>query len=198
MIIFSLFLVGVGGECLKSPPFHSVFGYITKDSRCDVIEGPLEGQSFPLRSGSWIASPYRVMFEDDAGFFVFQRGGKPHFQVGYTEEEEGRYDYIDGIKESLLVPPTERGGACLHSMSLPPLCVQTEHSHPDSRCIFVTKGEGFYTEEGKETAVKEGDFFTVAPHTKHFFQAGKEGCSLVTWHPSSQDSTRILEQETIF
>ncbi len=95
------------------------------------------------------------------------------FHLGGPVEEKGRLRYIDGCTDSLLIPPTLSGDACLNLLHLPPHTCQTPHTHPSLRVGLIIRGRGHcLTDEGRipldpgqAFVIRAGDCTASIPRT---------------------------------
>ena len=107
------------------------------------------------------------------------------FHLGGPVEEKGRLRYIDGCTDSLLVPPTLSGDACLNLLHLPPHTRQTPHTHPSLRVGLIIRGRGHcLTDEGR-IPLEPGQAFAICAEGRHSFNTDDSELLVLAYHPDS-------------
>lgn len=107
------------------------------------------------------------------------------FSLGGPVESAGRFAYIDGGTNSLLIPPNRLGDPCLNALYFPPGCDQTLHTHPSYRIGIVLEGEGEAETPHTTLKLRPGIIFKIPPNGLHKFRTKNTAISLVVFHPDS-------------
>jgi hypothetical protein len=144
------------------------------------------------------------------GFIIERIGYEGMFMVGGPVEPDGRLMYIDGCKDSLLIPPVKLGDPCFNALFFPSGIDQTSHTHPSMRVGMVIRGCGvcWYVNEKESLTypesieLKPGMLFIIHEEGLHKFQTvGTDGMVVVAWHPDSdfgpQDENHPMINRTI-
>jgi|TARA_R110000787_G_scaffold105652_2_gene213129 quercetin dioxygenase-like cupin family protein len=108
-------------------------------------------------------------------------------QTGYVEDD-GRLNYIDGCKDSMLIQPIKKGNPCLNALFMPKGVNQTEHIHPSLRSGFIIKGGAKCEQEKEVYNLIEGQIFILGKDVKHKFRTDFSDfikLKLVAFHPDS-------------
>lgn len=176
-------------------PHSSYFGYVyarTRDShlsdpdaRLELSHGGSRGQEIPLLAGQYFCCAGPAVVSGGCGIIIERLRTRPMFTLGGPVEAEGRLRYIDGCRDSLLIPPVVKGDACFNALYFPPGTDQTQHTHPSLRIGMVVSGRGqCVTPEGVHELVP-GKAFVIEPGGLHAFRTGKEAMAVVAFHPDS-------------
>jgi len=200
---------------LCSEPEGAVhFGYVNRgacvllDRRC----GHVSEMVFPLTAGMFFCTPgpFELHAKSTASgseaIIISQTGAQGSFLLGGPAEAE-YLQYIDGCKDSLLLPPVLCGEPCLNMLFLPANTEQTPHTHQSLRLGMVVsgaghclawpsedggargkfKGDGFTADEALVTPLSTGDVFSIMPETPHCFvtSGDKSGLRVLAFHPDS-------------
>lgn len=105
--------------------------------------------------------------------------------MGGPVEPLGRFAYIDGGTNSLLIPPASQGDPCLNALYLPPHCDQTMHTHPSYRIGVVLDGSGEGKTPDRAVQLHPGMIFLIPPHSLHKFHTHENSLTFVVFHPDS-------------
>ena len=95
------------------------------------------------------------------------------FQIGGPIGGKGKYKYIDGCSDSLIIPPVKLGDPCLNALYFPKGINQTEHTHPSMRVGMVTYGSGWCITPWEEIPLYEGQIFLIHEGHKETFDTGE-------------------------
>lgn len=103
-------------------------------------------------------------------------------------ENEGKLNYIDGCKDTMLHPPIKLGDPCLNALYMPSGVNQTQHTHPSTRSGFIIQG-GARCETPEGTFdLEEGEIFFLKKEALHKFRSDHADdikMKLVAYHPDS-------------
>jgi hypothetical protein len=113
----------------------------------------------------------------------------PHYQgmfsIGGAIEPMGRFAYLDGGTNSLLIPPLTLGDPCLHAMYFPPGVDQTLHTHPSYRIGIIVAGEAEIETPEDVISVETGTLFLIHANSLHKFRTSDKHLTVVVFHPDS-------------
>ena len=187
-------------SCWYGKPLHvggagnvTFFGYVHDEAGCcELTTERDDGTVYrvPLRAGMYFSAPREFRVRGGAGIAVARWGQRGTFMVGGPAEDLGRLRYIDGCTDSLLIPPTMKGDACLNLLHFPAGVDQTEHTHPSDRIGIIASGRGrcaFRDEEGPGVVELEpGMIFVIKAGGHHKF-ATPHGSPMrvIAYHPDS-------------
>lgn len=115
---------------------------------------------------------------------IYQPRADFPFQIGAIERM-GRLRYIDGCRDSLLVPPWRRGEACLNHLQIPQGVEQTMHTHPSDRIGVVVRGGGQCVTPDGVTNLVPGMIWRIPANSLHRFRTPERPLDVVAWHPDS-------------
>lgn len=108
------------------------------------------------------------------------------FHLGGPLETQGRFAYIDGGSNSLIIPPVAFGNPCLNALYFPAGVDQTWHTHPSHRIVTVVEGCGFcWTQDKQRVDLQPGTVFYLPADYQHKFQTTDNKLTLVVFHPDS-------------
>jgi quercetin dioxygenase-like cupin family protein len=107
------------------------------------------------------------------------------FSIGGPVEPQGRFAYIDGGTNSLLIPPAHQGAPCLNALYLPPKCDQTMHTHASYRIGVVVNGSGAGETPHRRVQLRPGMIFLIPPQRLHKFRTVEDRLIFVVFHPDS-------------
>jgi hypothetical protein len=116
-----------------------------------------------------------------------QKDYKASIQSGYVEND-GRLNYIDGCKDSMLIQPIKKGNPCLNALYMPKGVNQTEHIHPSLRSGFIINGGAKCEQEKEVYNLVDGQMFILGKDVKHKFRTDFSDfikLKLVAFHPDS-------------
>jgi len=169
---------------LLLPGGHTHFGFVLSGH---IVLGYANGSKMPLPKGCHFCVKEVATVESyGTGIVSSAEGFAGMNQFGGPLENEGRFRYVDGCSNSLLVHPLRKGDPCFHHLHLDPHVKEMPHTHPSLRTLVVYRGEGEAIVPGLDTVhIKRGDAFVIEPDCVHSFNTGEAGMSLVTYHPDS-------------
>lgn len=146
-----------------------------------------EAQTFLLYPGMYFCLPGggSIGHTDSCGVVISCLQTQGMFSLGGPVEPKGRFAYIDGGMNSLLIPPVYAGDPCLNALYFPPHCNQTMHTHPSCRIGVVLGGGGEVITPDRSIPLQPGTLFYIQPHSLHKFRTGKSGIFFVVFHPDS-------------
>ena len=139
-------------------------------------------------------------------------GEESPFLIGGPIEKEGRLKYIDGCTDSLLLPPTKYGMACLNHLHFPSNINQTPHTHPSVRVGIVAKGHGECVTPFGNIPLVPGQLFLILPEDgnssigidgelhnngTHCFRTFDEEMDVIAFHPDSDFGPKDEEHPMI-
>ncbi|MGD1921967.1 MAG: cupin domain-containing protein [Pleurocapsa sp.] len=145
------------------------------------------GENYRLHPRMYFSLPGSGLIKglNSSGIIIHCPQHKGMFTLGGAIEDRGRFAYIDGGTNSLLIPPLMLGDPCLNAMYFPPGIDQTFHTHPSDRICIIVKGEcEIETEEAIRT-LHGGDIFAIAANYPHKFRTHSEDLTIVIFHPDS-------------
>jgi mannose-6-phosphate isomerase-like protein (cupin superfamily) len=119
------------------------------------------------------------------GFIVSKLNYNGFFNIGGPIEHIGRYKYIDGCSDSLLISPVTFGDPCFNLLYFPHNINQTPHTHPSLRIGMIVKGEGLCLLDNNEINLKSGDVFIINENVLHSFKTINSDMLIVVYHPES-------------
>lgn len=161
---------------------HTYFGYI------------YEGQSilhctsgvFTLKAGMYFSLPGGgVLFGNGRGIVIARLGYQGMFSIGGPVESTGRLLYIDGCRDSLLIPPVKLGDPCLNALYFPAGIQQTQHFHPSMRIGIVVSGRGECLTEDEVIPLEPGQVFVIPAGGLHSFRTEDSPMVVCAYHPDS-------------
>ncbi len=165
-------------------PNSHFFGFVTKGSLNIGVKGrPAQ----PVFENQYFSVPGAFLLEGKGEAVLFQRFGyRGFFQIGGPIESSGRLCYIDHSRTSLLVSPPRNGDPCLNLLTFPALIEQTPHIHPTIRLGVVVAGSGqCVLGSNKKISLEPGLAFCIEEGALHCFHSGKNGLSVIAYHPDS-------------
>ncbi len=129
-------LRGWNNGTLYLPNTGTHFGYIQQGG-LDILDLPNRG-FFSLKPGMYFSLPGAgTLLGGGQGIVITRLGYKGMFSIGGPIEPEGRLLYINGCRDSLLIPPVVKGDPCLNALYFPAGINQTQHTHPSMRIGMV-------------------------------------------------------------
>lgn len=141
--------------------------------------------NFTLREKMFFSVPNTYLIEGGEGIVISRIGYRGMFYIGGQIEENGRLRYIDGCRDTLLIPPILKGDPCLNALYFPQKITQTLHTHPSVRVGMVAKGRGeCVTPEGVFPLIA-GQAFIIPPEGLHSFNTYDEEMVVIAYHPDS-------------
>jgi quercetin dioxygenase-like cupin family protein len=146
----------------------------------------LDSGTYALRPGMYaMFSGGALVTGAGAGLCVTRLGQRGPFLLGGPIEPQGRLRYIDGCTDSLLLPPSLRGEACLNHLHIPAGTAQTAHTHPSVRVGVIARGRGECVTEERRHELFPGLCFVIDPDERHSFHTAAESLDVVVYHPDS-------------
>jgi mannose-6-phosphate isomerase-like protein (cupin superfamily) len=141
--------------------------------------------NFTLREKMYFCVPDAFLIEGGEGIIVTRNDYKGMFGIGGAIEENGRLRYIDGCRDTLLIPPLLKGDPCLNALYFPPKITQTSHTHPSVRVGIVAKGSGECVTPRGKFSLRAGSAFVIAPEALHSFNTYDQEMIVIAYHPDS-------------
>jgi hypothetical protein len=157
------------------------FGYVNQGRA--VLE--TDSGVFTLKSGMFFCVPNRLQITGGEGVIVTRIGYQGMFSLGGPIENEGRLRYIDGCRDTLLIPPLLKGDPCLNALYFPRSITQTQHTHPSVRVGIVAQGSGECVTPNGTFPLKTGSAFVIAPEALHSFNTYEDEMIVIAYHPDS-------------
>jgi len=161
------------------------FGFVYKGS--PLLYRKQGEQEYKLYPGMYFSLPGEgwVGGKDSSGIVITIPKFSGTFSIAGPIEEKGRFAYINGGTDSLLIPPIMLGDPCLNALYFPQHIDQDWHTHPSYRFGMVVSGKGeCKTMEGTINFVP-GLIFGIPAEEKHKFRTTSENLILVVFHPDS-------------
>lgn len=168
-------------SCFQFSGDATHFGYVFKGNA--TLKTNLG--SFSLREKMFFCVPDNFIIEGGEGIVITRLGYKGMFSIGGQIEEKGRLRYIDGCRDSLLIPPILKGDPCLNALYFPMNITQTPHTHPSVRVGMVAKGRGECVTNDGVFQLEEGLAFIIPPETLHSFNTYDDEMVVIAYHPDS-------------
>jgi quercetin dioxygenase-like cupin family protein len=157
------------------------FGYVSKgEARLKTTQG-----NFNLREGMFFCVPNNLQISGGEGIIVSRLGYHGMFLLGGAIENNGRLRYIDGCRDTLLIPPMLKGDPCFNALYFPKNITQTPHTHPSVRVGIVAKGNGECVTPDGNFQLKAGSAFMISPEALHSFNTYDEEMVVIAYHPDS-------------
>lgn len=90
------------------------------------------------------------------------------------EAIRGSADWFTGVVwVKTLVPANDQTDCIVSEVSFDPTARTFWHTHPNGQILLVTKGEGYYQEQGKPIqTIRTGESVNIAPGVVHWHGAG--------------------------
>ncbi|MBD1913169.1 MULTISPECIES: cupin domain-containing protein [unclassified Leptolyngbya] len=145
------------------------------------------GQTFSLYPDMYFCLPGQgsIGGENSCGMVITCLNAEGMFSMGGPVESRGRFAYIDGGANSVLIPPMRSGEPCLNALYFPSGCDQTMHTHPSDRIGVVLNGVGEAETPDRIVQLQPGMLFIIPCHSPHKFRTKNSGLALVVFHPDS-------------
>ena len=137
------------------------------------------GMYFSLPGGGWIGS------DNSSGFVITCPNHSSMFHIGGAIESIGRFAYIDGGTDSLLIPPIISGDPCLNALYFPPAVKQTAHTHPSYRIVMIVEGSGECETSAGIIPLHPETILFIPANSVHGFRTANEPLTAVCFHPDS-------------
>lgn len=173
------------GNSLQLPAAGTHFGFVYQGQ--PLLSRQNGEASYSLRRGMYFCLPEAggVGGEHSAGMVITRPDCHGMFQLGGPLEAAGRFAYIDGGTNSLLIPPVTLGDPCLNAIYFPPGVDQTLHTHPSDRIGMVVSGSGMLETSKTPVSLKPGNVFLIPANLAHKFITGDDSLTMVVFHPDS-------------
>ncbi len=157
------------------------FGYVSEgEAFLQTASG-----NFTLKEKMFFAVPNDLQITGGKGVIMTRIGYKGVFSIGGAIENEGRLRYIDGCRDTLLIPPLLKGDPCLNALYFPKSIKQTPHTHPSVRVGIIAKGSGKCVTPNGIFALETGKSFIIAPEAIHSFNTYENEMVVIAYHPDS-------------
>lgn len=172
-------------------------GNLNLENNTSTYFGFVESGSIDLFVGEKLFTIYEKMYfsinqafklfsnNESKGFIVERANYKGFFTMGGEIEAEGRYKYIDGCSDSLLIAPVLKGDPCLNLLHFPPNTTQTPHTHPSVRIGMIVSGSGQCILENEIIQLEVGKIFFINSNLLHSFNTQENNMNIVVYHPDS-------------
>lgn len=167
---------------LKDNATH--FGFVHKNS----IELIADKKKFTIYENMYFSingSAEIIGSKESIGFIASRNDYHGFFNIGGPIEKKGRYKYIDGCSDSLLISPVSYGDPCFNLLYFPVNINQTPHTHPSVRIGMIVEGEGFCLLNKEKIELKKGQVFIINTDVLHSFKTEKSDMLIVVYHPES-------------
>lgn len=173
------------GNSCEFPEGRTHFGYIYQGS-C-LLFRQATGETYNLHSGMYFCLPGGGKLEgDSSGIAISSLNYQGMFNLGGTIEPTGRFAYINGGTNSLLIAPVTGGDPCFNAMYFPPGVDQTLHTHLSYRIGMVVTGSGELENQQTFIALKPGMTFLIAADILHKFRTLDSNLTVVVFDPDSE------------
>lgn len=153
-----------------------------------ILRGHAEIEGRRVNAGEFfcrkINSSLKILLTGKVVLFIKNKFQAPEVIAGIVEDN-GRVNYIDGCKDSLLLAPATLGDPCLNALYFPPGVTQTFHTHPSIRAGAVLRGNGWADHETGTTKLETGDTFWLPIGERHRFRTENESMTVIAYHPDS-------------
>ena len=173
------------GSSLDLPATGTHFGFIYQGH--PLLDRQCGKESYRLHPGMYFCLPNMGHIDgaNSSGIIITcpQYGGM--FSLGGAIEPTGRFTYIDGGTNSLLIPPVFLGDPCLNAMYFPPGIDQTMHTHPSYRIGIVVAGDGEIETPQTVKSLKPSTLFLISANCLHKFRTYENSLTVVVFHPDS-------------
>lgn len=167
---------------LHLPSIGTHFGYVWKGE--PVLR--TNAGTFMLQAGMYFSAPGAgTLLGDGRGIVCTRLGYRGVFSIGGPIESTGRLLYIDGCRDSLLIPPVIQGDPCLNALYFPAGIDQTQHTHPSMRVGMVVSGRGECVTADEVIRLEPGQVFIIPAGELHSFRTTDSPMVVVAYHPDS-------------
>lgn len=159
------------------------FGYVHRGRL--ILRSSISGV-FTLKQGMYFSLPGTgTLFGEGQGIVITRLGYQGMFSIGGPIESVGRLRYIDGCRDSLLIPPVMKGDPCLNALYFPPRIQQTQHFHPSIRIGMIVSGKGECLTESEVIPLMPGQVFVIPSGELHSFRTTDSPMIVCVYHPDS-------------
>lgn len=167
---------------LELPANATSFGFVHRG------EATLKSDAgtFVLKTGMYFCLPGSgTLLGEGRGIAIARLDYQGVFSVGGPIESTGRLLYIDGARDTLLIPPVMRGDPCLNALYFPGGINQTQHSHPSLRAGMIISGQGECVTADEVIPLEPGQAFVIPANELHSFRTTDSPMVVVAYHPDS-------------
>lgn len=173
------------GNSLQLPATGTHFGFVYRGY--PLLSRQSGNETYSLRQGMYFCLPESgsIGGEHSAGMVITHPDYRGMFQLGGPIEAAGRFAYIDGGTNSLLIPPVALGDPCLNAIYFPAGVDQTLHTHPSDRIGMVVAGSGVIETAQTAVGLEPGNVFLIPANLAHKFRTGENSLTMVIFHPDS-------------
>ncbi len=140
---------------------------------------------FNLHEKMFFAVPNELEITGGKGIIITRISFRGMFSLGGAIENEGRLRYIDGCRDTLLIPPLLKGDPCLNALYFPKAITQTPHTHPSVRVGIVAEGRGECVTPHGKFPLEKNSAFIIAPEALHSFNTYNDEMIVIAYHPDS-------------
>lgn len=167
------------------------FGFVTEGPAYLTSLYHKNGRVFELEENMYFSVPSGLVVHGGRGMIVECLNFAGTFLLGGPIERTGRFRYIDGCTDSLLIPPVIKGAPCLNYLHFPIGINQTMHTHPSIRCGLVARGSGKCIVPGtshsaiEEITLEPGKLFVIPANGNHSFHTDGSEMEIIAYHPDS-------------
>jgi mannose-6-phosphate isomerase-like protein (cupin superfamily) len=167
------------------PDHGTHFGFVDQGS--PILHRDRGEQAYRLYRQMYFSLPGGGRLDGTAssGIVITRLDYQGVFHLGGPLESKGRFAYIDGGTNSLLIPPVSFGDPCLNALYFPARVDQTWHTHPSHRIVTVVEGSGWCWTEDQQQVLQPGTVFYIPADYRHKFQTTNSKLTLVVFHPDS-------------
>lgn len=175
-------LRGFDGGWLTLLTAGTHYGYIWEGEPILMIEAG----TFQLAAGMYFSVPGEGKLLGGKGIVITRLGYQGVFSIGGPVEPTGRLLYIDGCRDSLLIPPVMQGDPCLNALYFPDGIDQTPHTHSSVRVGMIVSGRGECITPDETISLKPGQVFVIPAGGLHSFRTTDSPMVVIAYHPTSE------------
>ena len=145
-------------------------------------------ESYRLHPGMFFCLPGQgqIQGKGSVGLVITCPNYRGMFSLGGPIEPTGRFAYIDGGTNSLLIPPIIQGDPCFNALYFPPNCDQTLHTHASDRLGLVVAGSGECETPTGIVRFQPGQIIWIPADHPHKFRTTDQPLTLIMFHPDSE------------
>lgn len=163
-----------------------LYGYVHTGS----IEMLCDGSSYKVQAGHWFSTAGNadIFIEAQTQVMIIEVDNHYGFTSLGKVGAEGRLNYIDGAKDTVLQSPIRFGMPCINALYIPAGVHQTAHTHPSTRIGFINGGSAICRTGETDHLMEAGDIFFLPADGLHQFLTDQfEGSTLnvIAFHPDS-------------
>jgi quercetin dioxygenase-like cupin family protein len=170
--------------CLKLSNQGTHFGFVYEGH--PILHRNAQ-ETYTLHPGMYFSLPSAgsIDGETSSGIVITHLKFQGTFSIGGPIELAGRFAYIDGGTNSLLIPPLYQGDPSFYSLYFPPDVDQTLHTHTSYRVGAIVQGSGVCETPDGITDLNPGIIFFIPSDYPHKFRTSEDSLTLVVFHPDS-------------